>query len=148
MILILDVGAEDVIPHPTGDAESHGMGFEVMTHVVAAQFLPVAARKRKVVQGIVSGVVGHVTQHETCVDGWHQGRHSHPAADDQGEQQVSKRGERDADRGRHHQAGFDTRLGVMDAVHQEQETLHSFGGVLGRIVKDKAVQQVLGWATK
>lgn len=134
---LLFVRPEDVIPDPGRNPKALVVGLEVVRHVVPAQLHEIFALEAEVVQGIVGHVVDHIPKHKTSKDPIDIIRQFEQGPNQTQKQPIEDRRERYADHWRHHQPGFLPRLGMMHAVHQEQHTLHSFGRILRRKVKDK-----------
>ena len=65
---MLSVSLEDVVPNPRRDAEALIVGFEMMRHVVAAEFHEIVTFEAEVVQGIVGHVVDHIPKQKTSKD--------------------------------------------------------------------------------
>ena len=68
MTIILHVRTEDVVPDPGRYSEALVVGFEVMRHVVAAQFHEILALEAEVVQSIVGQVVDNIPNQESRKD--------------------------------------------------------------------------------
>ena len=119
------VRSKYIIPKPGRDAEALVVGFEVVRHVMSAQFHEILALEAEMMQGVVGHVVDHVAKHETCKDSIDIIWKFEQAANNAQEQRVEDRCKWNADHGRHHQPGLLPRLGMVHAVHQEQHALHS-----------------------
>ena len=107
------------------------MGLEVMRHVMPAQLHEVFALEAEVMQRVVGHIVDHISEHKTgkntvnIVGQLEQATHQHQ------HNSIEYRRERDADHRRHHQACLFPWLGMVYAVHQEQDAFHAFRWIFG-----------------
>ena len=59
------VRSKYIIPKPGRDAEALVVGFEVVRHVMSAQFHEILALEAEMMQGVVGHVVDHIPKHKT-----------------------------------------------------------------------------------
>ena len=93
-------------------------------------------------RGIMGQVVGQVPDHETRGERRYPLRRLEQDGQDQVEQPEENEEARDTDRERHDQAGLHLRLGVVDAVEQEEDALLARTGWL--VMEQEAVQGIFG----
>ena len=114
----------------------------MVAHVVALQIFERPPAHAKMVRGVMDQVVGQVTEHEARHQRVDPLRRFQDQAGCQVEQAVKYDRHGYTDRRRHHQARFTLRLGVVDAVEQEDQPFHAIAA--GVEMEHVAVQGVFG----
>ena len=114
---MLIVRPKHIIPNPGGDAEALVVGFEVMRHVVAAEFHEILALEAEMVQSVVGQVIDHITNQKPSENPINIIRKLEQSAHHPQEQPIEDCRKRNTDHRRHHQPALFPRLGMMDPVH-------------------------------
>ncbi len=134
-------GPEHVVPERNAHTEAHVRAGPVVLHVLVAAHRQVGVLRPAVVQRVVRHVVPDVAAEESGEHGIEPHGRVQDRADDEAEEPVADQRQRDAHRGRHHQACLAQRLRMVDAVHHEEDPLEPLRGRV--IVEEEPMQRVL-----